>query len=96
MSEFTQNRRRNHPLHQNIETSHINKVKAPQHLKRGERTSSAVFHFASWPKRFCPAQTLVCTILRKSCPVRGLNTKMAPLMGFVVRFPSKVLWIVTR
>jgi hypothetical protein len=22
--------------------------------------------------------------------------KMAPLMGFVVRLPSKVLWIVTR
>ena len=60
------------------------------------RASSAVFHFASWPSLFCPAQTDVCTILRNSCPVRGLKTKIAPLMGFVVRFPSKVLWIVTR
>ena len=59
-------------------------------------TSSAVFHFASCPSRFWPAQTDVCTILRKSCPVRGLNTKMAPLIGLVVRLPSKVLWIVTR
>ena len=60
------------------------------------RASSAVFHFASCPSLFCPAQTDVCTILRNSCPVRGLNTKIAPLMGFVVRLPSKVLWMVTR
>ncbi len=46
-------------------------------------TSSAVFHFASWPKRFCPAHTDVWITLRKSWPVRGLNIKMAPLMGFV-------------
>ena len=70
--------------------------KETTHVKTPRRASSAVFHFASWPKRFCPAQTLVCTILRKSWPVRGLNTKMAPLMGFVVRLPSKVLWMVTR
>ena len=35
-------------------------------------------------------------ILRKSWPVRGLKMKMAPLMGLVVRLPSKVLWMVTR
>lgn len=29
-------------------------------------------------------------IFRKSCPVLGLKMKMAPLMGFVVKFPSKV------
>ena len=29
-------------------------------------------------------------IFRNSCPVRGLKMKMAPLMGFVVRFPSNV------
>ena len=34
-------------------------------------------------------------IFRKSCPDFGLKIKMAPLIGFVVRFPSKVLWIVT-
>lgn len=35
-------------------------------------------------------------ILRKSCPVRGLKMKMAPLMGLVVKLPSNVLWMVTR
>ena len=40
--------------------------------------------------------TDVWMILRKSCPVRGLKMKMAPLMGLVVRLPSKVLWMVTR
>jgi hypothetical protein len=29
-------------------------------------------------------------IFKKSCPVRGLKMKMAPLIGFVVRLPSKV------
>ena len=29
-------------------------------------------------------------IFRKSCPVRGLKMKMAPLMGLVVRLPSNV------
>lgn len=29
-------------------------------------------------------------ILRKSCPVRGLKIKMAPLIGFVVKLPSNV------
>ena len=53
-------------------------------------TSSAVFHLASWPRRFCPAHTLVWMILRNSCPVRGLKMKMAPLMGFVVKLPSNV------
>ena len=53
-------------------------------------TSSAVFHLASWPRRFCPAHTEVWMILRKSCPVRGLKMKMAPLIGLVVRLPSKV------
>lgn len=53
-------------------------------------TSSAVFHFASCDRRFWPAQTLVWMILRKSWPVRGLKMKMAPLMGLVVRLPSKV------
>lgn len=38
---------------------------------------------------------LVWMILRNSCPERGLKMKMAPLMGFVVRLPSNVLWIVT-
>jgi hypothetical protein len=33
---------------------------------------------------------------RNSCPVLGLNMKIAPLIGLVVRFPSNVLWIVTR
>mmetsp|Transcript_27245 Transcript_27245/g.46263 ORF Transcript_27245/g.46263 Transcript_27245/m.46263 type:complete len:200 (+) Transcript_27245:2455-3054(+) len=59
-------------------------------------TSSAVFHFASWLSRFCPAQTLVWITFRNSCPVRGLKMNSAPLMGFVVRFPSNVLWMVTR
>jgi len=59
-------------------------------------TSSAVFHLASCERRFWPAQTDVWMTLRKSCPVRGLKMKMAPLMGLVVRLPSKVLWMVTR
>lgn len=59
-------------------------------------TSSAVFHFASCPRRFCPAHTLVWMILRKSCPVLGLKMKMAPLMGLVVRLPSKVCITHTR
>mmetsp|Transcript_59689 Transcript_59689/g.141213 ORF Transcript_59689/g.141213 Transcript_59689/m.141213 type:complete len:220 (+) Transcript_59689:826-1485(+) len=59
-------------------------------------TSSAVFHLASWPRRFCPAHTDVWMILRNIWPVRGLKMKMAPLMGLVVRLPSKVLWMVTR
>ena len=42
------------------------------------------------PRRFCPAHTDVWMIFRKSCPVLGLKMKMAPLMGFVVKFPSKV------
>lgn len=58
-------------------------------------TSSAVFHLASWLRRFCPAHTLVWMIFRKSCPLRGLKMKIAPLMGLVVRLPSKVLWMVT-
>ena len=29
-------------------------------------------------------------ILRKSCPVLGLKIKIAPLIGFVVKLPSKV------
>jgi hypothetical protein len=28
---------------------------------------------------------------RNNCPVLGLKIKMAPLVDFVVRFPSKVL-----
>ena len=64
--------------------------------KTPQRASSAVFHFANCPSLFWPAQTDVWTILRNSCPVRGLNTKIAPLMGLVVRLPSKVLWMVTR
>mmetsp|Transcript_13258 Transcript_13258/g.35039 ORF Transcript_13258/g.35039 Transcript_13258/m.35039 type:complete len:220 (-) Transcript_13258:822-1481(-) len=59
-------------------------------------TSSAVFHFASCDRRFCPAHTEVWMIFRKSCPVLGLKMKIAPFTGFVVRLPSKVLWIVTR
>ena len=51
---------------------------------------------ASCERRFWPAQTDVWMTLRKSCPVRGLKMKMAPLMGLVVRLPSKVLWMVTR
>ena len=51
---------------------------------------------ASCERRFCPAHTLVWMILRNSWPVRGLKMKMAPLMGLVVRLPSKVLWMVTR
>jgi len=50
-------------------------------------TSSAVFHLASWPRRFWPAHTLVWMIFKKSWPVRGLKMKMAPLMGFVVKLP---------
>lgn len=42
------------------------------------------------PRRFCPAHTDVWMIFRKSCPVLGLKMKMAPLIGFVVKFPSKV------
>ena len=53
-------------------------------------TSSAVFHFASCPRRFCPAHTLVWIIFKNSCPVRGLKMKIAPLIGLVVRLPSKV------
>lgn len=48
-------------------------------------TSSAVFHLASWLRRFWPAHTLVWMILRKSWPERGLKMKMAPLMGLVLR-----------
>ena len=59
-------------------------------------TSSAVFHLANWPRRFWPAQTEVWIIFKKSWPVRGLKMKIAPLIGFVVKLPSKVLWIVTR
>mmetsp|Transcript_11608 Transcript_11608/g.37101 ORF Transcript_11608/g.37101 Transcript_11608/m.37101 type:complete len:323 (-) Transcript_11608:4077-5045(-) len=59
-------------------------------------TSSAVFHLASCDSRFCPAHTEVWMTLRKSCPVRGLKMKMAPLMGLVTRLPSIVLWMVTR
>ena len=58
-------------------------------------TSSAVFHLANYPKRFYPAQTLVWMIFKNKCPDLGLNIKIAPLIGLVVRFPSKVLWIVT-
>lgn len=44
----------------------------------------------TWPNLFCPAHTDVWIIFKKSWPVRGLNTKMAPLIGFVVRLPSNV------
>lgn len=69
-------------------------------------TSSAVFHLASyhdnsdviritwytltWPNLFCPAHTDVWMIFKNSWPVRGLNTKIAPLIGLVVRLPSNV------
>ena len=53
-------------------------------------TSSAVFHLASWPRRFWPAHTDVWMIFKNNWPVLGLNIKMAPLIGFVVRFPSNV------
>ena len=59
-------------------------------------TSSAVFHLASCPKRFCPAHTEVWITFKNSCPVLGLKMKIAPLIGFVVKLPSNVLWIVTR
>ena len=59
-------------------------------------TSSAVFHLASWLRRFWPAHVDVWMTLTNTCPVLGLKTKIAPLIGFVVRLPSKVLWIVTR
>mmetsp|Transcript_122947 Transcript_122947/g.353172 ORF Transcript_122947/g.353172 Transcript_122947/m.353172 type:complete len:220 (-) Transcript_122947:2133-2792(-) len=59
-------------------------------------TSSAVFHFANCDKRFWPAHTDVWMIFRNNCPVRGLKMKIAPFTGFVVKLPSKVLWIVTR
>ena len=59
-------------------------------------TSSAVFHFASCPRRFRLAQTLVWMILRDNCPERGLKMKIAPLIGLVVKLPSNILWIVTR
>jgi len=59
-------------------------------------TSSAVFHLASCPRRFWPAQTDVWMILMNAWPVRGLKMKMAPLIGLVVKLPSNVLWIVTR
>lgn len=42
---------------------------------------------ASCERRFCPAQTEVWMILRKSWPERGLKMKMAPLIGLVVRLP---------
>jgi len=58
-------------------------------------TSSAVFHLANYPSRFYPAHTEVWIIFKNSSPVRGLNMKMAPLIGLVVRLPSAVLWIVT-
>mmetsp|Transcript_19611 Transcript_19611/g.66711 ORF Transcript_19611/g.66711 Transcript_19611/m.66711 type:complete len:220 (+) Transcript_19611:1136-1795(+) len=59
-------------------------------------TSSAVFHLASCERRFCPAHTDVWITFRYSWPVRGLKMNIAPLIGFVVRFPSNVLWMVTR
>lgn len=52
--------------------------------------ASLPFNWLTCPKRFCPAHTDVWIILRNSCPVRGLKMKMAPLMGLVVKFPSKV------
>ena len=58
-------------------------------------TSSAVFHLASWPNLFYPAQVEVCIIFKYNYPFLGLNINIAPFIGFVVRFPSKVLWIVT-
>jgi hypothetical protein len=45
-------------------------------------TSSAVFHFASCPRRFWPAQTLVWIIFKNSCPERGLKMKIAPSKKF--------------
>ena len=44
-------------------------------------TSSAVFHLANCPSRFCPAQTLVWIIFKNNCPERGLKIKMAPSAG---------------
>jgi hypothetical protein len=58
-------------------------------------TSSAVFHLANCPRRFWPAQTLVWMIFKNSYPDLGLKIKIAPLIGLVVKLPSKVLWIVT-
>ena len=51
-------------------------------------TSSAVFHFANWPRRFWPAQTLVWIIFKKSWPDRGLKIKMAPSIN--IRFSKDV------
>lgn len=45
------------------------------------------------PRRFWPAHTDVWMILRNSWPVLGLKMKMAPLIGFVVKLPSKVCGI---
>eukprot|EP01139_Manchomonas_bermudensis_P010441 Amastigsp_a340469_15.p4 type:complete len:121 gc:universal Amastigsp_a340469_15:1313-1675(+) len=59
-------------------------------------TSSAVFHLESCERRRWPAQTEVWMILRNSWPVRGLKMKIAPLIGLVVRLPSKVRWTATR
>ena len=56
-------------------------------------TSSAVFHLASWPRRFWPAHTDVWMILRKSWPVRGLKMKMAPTVR--VRVTVRV-WVRVR
>jgi len=33
VSEWPQNRKRNHPRHREMDTSRIDKVKAPQHVK---------------------------------------------------------------
>ena len=58
-------------------------------------TSSAAFHLDNCPNLFCPFHTEVCIIFKNSCPVFGLKIKIAPLTGFVVKFPSKVLCKVT-
>ena len=47
-------------------------------------------YILTWPNLFWPAHTEVWMIFKNSWPVRGLNTKIAPLMGLVVRLPSNV------
>ena len=58
-------------------------------------TSSAAFHLDNCPSLFCPFHTEVWIIFKNNWPVFGLKIKIAPLTGFVVKFPSNVLCKVT-
>ena len=65
-------------------------TKSVIHIIQNDISETQIQTGYTCPRRFCPAQTEVWMILRKSCPVLGLKIKMAPLIGFVVKLPSNV------